>query len=129
MKRPLNDHLTLPSKKSKSSSFSYFISINTGLTYNSILGYRVIIGNGQYPPQIQNFNNQTEAETYVSNYHLQYDYCIIRAVVLQEGFYLEDDQGKIVDINSGKKYQFINKTRLSEWDLNKLDYRPIFKIF
>ena len=132
MKRVLNENSNQSSKKTKESPSllsSHFLTINTGLTYSSILGYRVIIGNGEYFPEIRDFNSQTEAEKYLGNYSLKYDYCLIRALVFQEGFYLEDEQGKIVDINTGKKYQFINKTRVSEWDLNKLDYNPVFKMF
>lgn len=131
MKRGLDDNLIHSSKKTKLSSLlsSYFISINTGLTYSSILGYRVIIGDSKTPPEVKDFNSQAEAEKYLGDFPLKYDYCLIRALVFQDGFYLEDKQGEIVDVNSGKKYQFINKTRVSEWDLNKLDYKPVFKIF
>ena len=132
MKRVLNENSNQSSKKIKKSSSllsPHFLTINTGLTYSSILGYRVIIGNGKNLPEVIDFNSQVEAEKYLHDYYLKCDYCLIRALVFQDGFYLENEQGKIIDINTGKKYQFINKTRVSEWDLNKLDYNPVFRIF
>lgn len=128
MKRSLSDPLINSSKRSKSSLSPYFLPINTGLTYCSILGYRVIVGNKEYSPEIKDFNSQKEAEVYLHNCPLIYDYCLVRALVSQEGFYLEDQEGGVIDINTGKKYQFVNKHRVSEWDLNKLDYKPIFKM-
>lgn len=132
MKRVLNENSNQSSKKTKESPSllsSRFLTINSGLTYSSILGYRVIIGSNQYFPEIRDFNSQVEAEKFLGNYTLKYDYGLIRALVFQEGFYLEDEQGEIVDINTGKKYHFINKTRISEWDLHKLNYNPVFKMF
>lgn len=107
---------------------SYFLPINSGLTYSNIIGFRVIEGDRQCPPTIHDFHSLKEAEKYVQISEIKSDYCLIRAIVNQKGFYLENPNGKIIDINTNKKYQFVNISRISELDLNYLNYQPIFQM-
>ena len=119
------------SKKIKSShsfSLSYFLPINSGLIYSNIIGYRVIQGTRECPPTVRDFETLKDAEKYLRFSEINSDYNLIRALVKQNGFYLEDKHGSIVDINTKKKYQFINSSRVSEWELNYLDYKPIFQM-
>ena len=109
-------------------SVSYFLPINSGLTYSSIIGFRVIEGISQCPPTVNDFRTLKEAEKYVKISEIKTDYRLIRALVNQNGFYLEDSNGKIIDINTNKKYQFVNISRISELDLNYLNYQPIFQM-
>lgn len=126
-----NERSEAVSKKLKmqhSLSISYFLPINSGLTYSSIIGFRVIEGVRKCPPTVNDFHTLKEAEEYILISEIKSDYCLIRALVNQKGFYLEDTNGKILDINTNKKYQFVNISRISELDLGYLDYQPIFQM-
>ena len=109
-------------------SISYFLPINSGLTYTNIIGFRVIEGIKQRPPTIKDFLTLEEAEEYLLMSEIKSDYSLIRALVNQKGFYLEDTNGKIIDINTNKRYHFVNVSRISELDLSYLNYQPIFQM-
>ena len=132
MKRSLDnvrfDNVAKKTKASEPLSLSYFLPINSGLTYSSVIGFRVIEGVKDCPPNIQDFHTLKEAEDYVKISEKRRDYLTLRALVTQDGFYLDDINGKIIDIITNKKYKFVPISRVSELDLNYLDYQPIFKM-
>ena len=131
MKRSWDDNLDVSPQKKKRKEIpksSLFLPINTGLTYSDIIGFRVIQGFKGQLPNTQDFMTQEEAESFLKSNHMNFHFGIIRALLKQIGFYLEDEYGSILDTNSNKRYQYINMTRVSEWDLTNLNYQPIFKM-
>tara|TARA_Y100000589_G_scaffold272664_1_gene265823 strand:- start:239 stop:586 length:348 start_codon:yes stop_codon:yes gene_type:complete len=106
---------------------SYFTSASSGLVYDNILEYRVIVGRENTLPDIYCFSNIDNAKNYFKNLE-KCTYSDIVALVEQNGYYLEDANGKIIDKNTGKKYKYINHSRKCEFPLNNLYYKPLFEM-
>jgi len=131
MKRPLSEksESSFTKKFKIEKSFSYYLPINSGLTFSKVLGYRVI--EGEEPKQctlINDFESLSQAEEFVKKNNNNCNFRIIRAIVFQDGFYLEDNHGAILDTNKNIRYSYINRQRVSEWDLSLINYKPVFRL-
>lgn len=101
----------------------YFLPKNSGLIYDKILFYRVIF---QYKnssknllPEIFDFLSLELAINFCKNIK-NYDFINLVSVVEQNGFYLENENGEIIDNKTKKRYKFINKKRITEFQLDLL---------
>jgi hypothetical protein len=102
---------------------TYFLPKNTGLIFHKILYYRVIF---QYKnkdknllPEIFDFNNLDLAINFCKNIE-NYQFINITAVVEQNGFYLEDPKGNVIENKSKIRYKYIDKKRIAEFSINLL---------
>lgn len=133
MKRKNNNKLedsnsVLKKIKKTDPNFGYFLPQNTGLVYTKIVAYRVILGQKEDYEQISDFYTLIEAQNYLKTLANTSTYSLIRAIVLQNEFYLEKKDGSIKDTRTNKKYICINKSRYSEWDLDNLNNCPLFEL-
>ncbi len=130
MKRKNNNIDNQISKiKFKKLSFDYYLPHNTGLCFNRIEAYRVIYGDEKNDYHYD-FITLNEAKEFINS--LNFDdksFIVIRCIVYQDSFYLEDDNGKVKDSNTNKLYTFINRSRFCEWDLDKINYIPNLLLF
>ena len=111
--------------------YDYFCARNTGLVYDHVREYRLIVSREGKLPRIYSFRSPEEAEQHYQQDlgQQELDYHYICAVVQQNGFYLEDPQGGICDVSASSPdsrtyYKFYSHSRVAEWDLSNLSKHP-----
>ena len=111
---------------------TYFLPKNTGLIFNKILHYRVIF---QYKnkeknllPEIFDFNNLDLAINFCKNIK-NFEFVNLTAIVEQNGFYLEDIKGNLIENKSKIRYRYINEKRFAEFGLNFLKKKYDISIY
>lgn len=101
----------------------YFLTKNTGLIFNKILHYRVIFqykNNNNELPEIFDFNDLDLAKDFCKNI-INYNFINLVSIVEQDGFYLENKKGKLIDNNTNIRYSYIKKKRYAEFGLELLN--------
>lgn len=122
MKIKNDDIIIKRNNKNTKLSFDYYLPHNSGLFYDEIVGYRVIYGNEDYDNHTD-FNSLSEAREFINQLDFfNKSFVVIRSIVFQSSFYLEDENGTVKDSNTNKLYTFINRSRFCEWDLDKIKH-------
>ena len=104
--------------------YPFFCAQQSGLVYHDILEYRVIVP--PLPtipslPEIYSFASIQEAIQYSNE--LQKNSNIV-VLVQQNGYYLPSENGKILETNTGQRYQYHSNSRICEWQLSQFSNKP-----
>jgi len=113
----------------------YFLPRGNGINIKNdkIIEYRVIVefknkDISSKQPEIYCFPNLDDAKIFskkLNNYH----YLIIKVIVLQDGFYLDDVKGKYIDEISKKRYSYIQRKRYSELFLSEFNKKYLLAFY